>query len=124
MRAIPRALILVSLWSASLTYACELSPEYLQLRDIIFNKVDERFQSCTDAARSYTYWKLFSQCYSENVGTDIVNHCDDKVAYRVARAAREESVHCDVFKLTRAEMQQLLDETAISIEVEPCMDES
>ena len=101
-------------------FACELSPEYIELRNDFAHKIREPYNSCKKATNSHLFYKAVVKCKEEGRGENIAGGCYHVVGYEVTHD-KTELEHCEVLKPTTAQSIKHLEEYSKEKGISKCV---
>ncbi len=98
---------------------CERTPEYIELRDEIYQLVTKPYRECKSSTKSSEHWKAVSNCVADAQGEDAFE-CGKLVGNRVYPTAHINVTHCELLKPSSEFFIQTLHEIADAKKIVEC----
>ena len=115
-----RLLPIIFLFFTPLSFACNLTEKYKELRSTLYKEVHESYYSCRESTSSYFYYLAVAKCIEEGRGEGISGGCFHVAGYE-GNFRESDLAHCEVLKPKLENFKVYLKEQAKEKDIDKCL---
>jgi len=101
-------------------HACELTPEYKDLRNEAWKEIHSPYESCKKSSRSYFFYKAVAKCMEKGGGQNVAGGCFHIVGYQKTHDPADLE-HCEIMKPSDEQIIEYFQELVKDRGVQKCV---